>query len=129
MAAAGTLHTCVIPINGVLQEVGIRQGRPCPFLLDSGSVVFAVTSDKSVRRSTWLLRRAAPLQEAEQSGQIQPLKVRERDQVADPYTKYLKLEAWARHFHIVCNAGGDPPNAVPLEEAALSKRDHTSKGT
>lgn len=59
MAAAGTLHTCVVPINGLLQEVGIRRGRPCPVLMDSGSVVFAVTSDKSVRRSTWLLRRAA----------------------------------------------------------------------
>lgn len=127
MAAAGTLHTCVIPINGILQEIGIRRGRPCPFLLDSGSVVFSITSDKSVRRSTWLLRRAAPLQEAEQTSQIAPLKVRERDQVADPYTKYLKLDVWLRHFHVICNAKGDPPNAVPTTEEALSHRDHTAK--
>ena len=129
MASAGTLHTCVVPINGVLQEIMVRCGRATPFILDSGSVVFAVTSDRSVRRSTWLLRRAAPLQEAEQSHQIEPLKVRERDMVADPYTKYLKLDVWARHFHLICNKQGDPPGPVPVEEAKLSRRDNTSKGT
>ena len=127
MASAGTLHTCVVPINGVLQELMIRRGRPTPFILDSGSVVFSVTNDRSVRRSTWLLRRAAPLQEAEQMKQIEPLKVRERDMVADPYTKYLKLDVWVRHFHIVCNKPGDPPNPVPLEESKLSRRDNTTK--
>ncbi len=127
MASAGTLHTCVVPINGVLQELLIRRGRATPVLLDSGSVVFAVTSDRSVRRSTWLLRRAAPLQEAEQTNHIEPLKVRERDMVADPYTKYLKLETWARHFHLICNKPGDPPMPVPMEESKLSRRDNTAK--
>ena len=53
--------------------------------------------------------------------------MRERDQVADPYTKYLKLETWLRHFHIICNKDGDPPNAVPIAEAKMSRRDNTLK--
>ena len=127
MVSAGTLFTMIIPINGVLQEISIRRGRACPFMLDSGSVVFAVSNDKSVRRSTWLLRRAAPLQEGEQTGEIDPLKVRERDQLADPFTKYIKYDAWMRTFHIILNKDGDPPSPVKVEESKLSKSDNTPK--
>ena len=39
----------------------------------------------------------------------------------------MKLEVWARHFHLICNKLDDPPNPVPIEEAKLSRRDNTTK--
>ena len=53
--------------------------------------------------------------------------MRERDQLADPFTKYIKYDAWFRHFHIILNRQGDPPNPVSMEESKLSKTDNTAK--
>ena len=39
----------------------------------------------------------------------------------------MKLETWARHFHLICNKPGDPPMPVPMEESKLSRRDNTTK--
>ena len=71
-----------------------------------------------MKKSIWLIRRVDCLIEAAGEKEIQPLHLSERDMVADPFTKYVKLDTWRRHMHYACNLKGDPPNVYDLEEAA-----------
>ena len=82
--------TELVPCSGVLQdEAHILLGSRIPFYLDSATTVFVACSDSAVKRSAWLIRRVAVLEEGVSHGIIQPLHINEYDMVADPYTKYL----------------------------------------
>ena len=118
LVSAGTNLHFLYPINGLLQEWGARQGKPTPFWLDSLSSVYTIDSAMAVKKSIWLLRRIDCLIEAANDKEIQPLHLSEKDMVADPFTKYVKLYTWRRHMHYACNLEGDPPDAYDLEEAA-----------
>ena len=96
-------------MSGVLQEVRIRCGARVPFYLDSKTTVFVAKTDTAIKKSVWLIRRAAVLEDGVVHGEIEPYHISEKDMVADPFTKYLPLEVWRRHMHYVLNLPGDLP--------------------
>ena len=63
----------------------------------------------AVKKSVWLVRRAAVLQEGVFFSEITPLHVPEYNMVADPLTKYLTFPVWSRHMWYLLNRLGDPP--------------------
>jgi len=109
VVGAGTNFSLLVPVNGVLQELHIRRGVPTPLYLDSSTTVFVATSDTAIRKSVWLIRRVAVLEDGVTHGEIEPIHISERDMAADPYTKYLTYGVWARHMHYVLNKMGPMP--------------------
>ena len=109
VVGAGTNFSLLVPVNGVLQELHIRQGVPTPFYLDSSTTVFVATSDTAIRKSIWLIRRVAVLEDGVTHGEIGPLHISERDMAADPFTKYLTYGVWSRHMHYILNKMGPMP--------------------
>ena len=109
VVGAGTNYSLLVPCNGVLQELRIRQGVATPFYLDSSTTVFVAWSDTAVKKSIWLIRRVAVLEDGVTHGEIHPLHLTERDMAADPMTKYLTFGVWSRHMHYVLNKMGPLP--------------------
>jgi hypothetical protein len=107
--AGGTNVNLLTPCSGVLQELHIRLGATVPFYLDSATTVFVAKDDTAVKKSIWLIRRVAVLEDSVVHGEIQPLYISEKDMVADPFTKYLPYEVWHRHMHYALNFGGPLP--------------------
>ena len=50
-----------------------------------------------------MARRVIVLHEGVGMNEITPIHIPEKDMFADPFTKYLKLEVWHRHFRYVMN--------------------------
>ena len=117
--AGGTNHAFAVPINGVLQQLRIRCGRPTPILFDSQSTIYVATDDTAVKKSAWTIRRCAVLRDGVRLGELLPLKIGERDMTADIASKYCGLLVWKRHCHILLNLAGDPPNALPPSDSAV----------
>ena len=127
VVAAGTNLHHVVPVNGLLQELGIRVGLPTPFYLDNISTLFVSSSDTAVKKSVWLLRRALVIQEGVNLGEILPIHISEKDMVADILTKYLPFAVWRRHMHYRCNLPGDPDNTHdPAEEGFIVHHGRTA---
>ena len=61
---AGTNDGLAKQPAGLLQEAHILCGDSMPFYLDSASTVFVAKDDAGVKKSVWLIRRAAVLQES-----------------------------------------------------------------
>jgi hypothetical protein len=110
IVAAGTNMNHLIPVNGILQELHIRQGNPTRMYFDSQSTVYVATSDAAPKKSVWLTRRNKVLTESVEHGEAEPIHIGEADMVADSFTKYVKRETWARHMHYILNLPGDPPD-------------------
>ena len=110
VVGAGTNFSLLVPAAGVLQEMRIRQGVPIPFYLDSLTTVYVATSDTAIKKSIWLIRRAAVLEDGVTHNMIKPIHISERDMVADPMTKYLTYAVWARHMHYLLNKLGPLPS-------------------
>ena len=64
----------------------------------------------AVKKSVWLIRRAAVLEDGVVHGEIEPIHISERDMVADPFTKYLVYMVWVRHMHYALNYDGTLPS-------------------
>ena len=111
LVAGGTNLNFCIMINGILQELHIRLGSATPLYFDSLSTVFVAKSDQSEKKSIWLRRRAAVLQEGHDHNEIVPIHISGTDMVADAFTKYLVLRVWRRLMHYACNVSGDAPPA------------------
>ena len=84
---------------------------PTPVLIDSASTVFVANDRCAVKKSVWLLRCAAVLQEGVSIDppEISPVKTSDRDNCANPQTKYVTVQVWLRHLHYTHNLDGDPP--------------------
>ena len=62
--------------------------------------------DKGVKKSVWLIiiRRTAVLRDGVIGGHIKPLYLSEKDNCADPFTKYLLVAVcWLRHMLYLLN--------------------------
>ena len=61
--------------------------------------------DAAAKKSVWLIRRVLPLREAMDPamGEGEACFVRESNQLADPFTKYLALSVWLRHMAYLLN--------------------------
>ena len=103
MVAAGNNCNNIVAQNGLLQELRIRLGQPTPLYLDSKTTVFVALNDTAVKKSVWLTRRVAVLQDAARQNEITPIHIPERDMVADPFTKYLPYAVWDRHMKYLLN--------------------------
>jgi hypothetical protein len=110
ITAASSNFNVLIPTAGVLQELHIMCGARAPLYLDSASSVFVAKSDTTVKKSVWLIRRAAVLEDGLVHGEIEPIHISERDMVADPFTKYLVYMVWIRHMHYALNYDGALPS-------------------
>ena len=110
IVAAGTNVNFVLAVNGLLQELSIRLGKPTVLYLDSASTVFVASSDSAPKKSVWLARRNKVITEAVEHGECKPVHIDEADMVADSNTKYIRPDKWARHMHYVLNMPGDPPD-------------------
>ena len=103
IVAAGTFLHRVLPVRGQLLELSILQDTPTPLYIDSASAIFVINDKSAVKRSVWLLRRAAILQEAVEMGEIVAIKIGEADNFADPETKAMLIKVWERHLSYVNN--------------------------
>ena len=65
--------------------------------------MFVALNDTAVKKSVWLTRRVAVLQDAARQNEITPIHIPERDMVADPFTKYLPYAVWDRHMKYLLN--------------------------
>ena len=74
-----------------------------PFYLDPQTTVRVALDDTAVKKSVWLLRRAAVIEDAVVHELIEPLYLTEKDMAADPFTKYLTYAVWLRHKHFMLN--------------------------
>ena len=108
--AAGTNVNLLVPIAGLLQEFSIQQGALVPFYLDSDTTVKVAKSDTAIKKSVWLIRRAAVLEDCVVHKLIEVMHIPERDMAADPFTKYLPYGVWVRHMHYVLNMPGPLPS-------------------
>ena len=109
VVAAGTNYSFLVPAAGLAQEWHINLGETIPFYLDSTSTVFVATSDTAIKKSAWLIRRAAVLEDGVTHRVIEPLHISESDMAADFFTKYLSLSVWKRLVHYVLNKKGELP--------------------
>ena len=105
-----TNFSLLVPLNGVLQRVA-NQARNGDAVLSrlSSTTVFVATSDTAIKKSIWLIRRVAVLEDGVTHGEVMPLHISERDMAADPMTKYLTYGVWSRHMHYVLNKTGPLP--------------------
>jgi hypothetical protein len=71
--------------------------------------VFVANNDSAVKKSVWLVRRAAVVQEGVFFSEIVPIHIPEYNMVADPFTKYLPYAVWRRHMWYLLNELSDPP--------------------
>ena len=110
VVALSTNVTHIMPVNGLLQELGVRGGKPTRTYLDSQSTIFVATSDTAPKKSVWLARRTKVVTETVQMGEVEPIHIGEADMCADSFTKYVKLATYLRHMHYILNMPGDPPD-------------------
>ena len=93
VSGGNNLHH-LIPITGLLQEFHIQQGKPVPFYMDSSTSLFVAKDESSAKRSLWIRRRIAVLQEGVEYMEINPLYIPGEKMVADAFTKYLTRKQW-----------------------------------
>ena len=102
--AAGTAVNHGFIIRGLLQELGVTMSEPTVVYCDSSSTIFVAKDAASVKRSVWLLRRAAVLREAVDSNEFWFCKIGDVDQCADMQTKPInraKMQHLLSHTHAV----------------------------
>ena len=76
--------------------------EPTPIYCDSTSTIFVAHDAKAVKRSVWILRRAAVLREAVDNKEFVFVKIADADNAADAVTKAVaaaKLKHLMRHTH------------------------------
>ena len=99
ITAAATVMHRMIPVRGVLQEARVPQELGTPIYIDSSSTTFVATNRAAPKKSTWVRRKSEELNECHELGESMPIKIDECDNFADPQTKYLVAQVWARHLH------------------------------
>ena len=102
VTAAGTALHHLYPIRGLLHEMGVHMTYSVPVYCDSQSTIFVAHDSGAIKRSIWLLRRAAVLREAVDNGIIHFVKIADRDNCSDMETKPIpheKLLHLLQHTH------------------------------
>ena len=122
LVGAGTNIHAILPVNGLLQELGLRRGYPTTVYFDSISTVFVASSDAAPKKSVWLQRRAKVVTETVEHREVDPVHIDEFDMVADSNTKYIKHDKWLRHMHYVLNLAGDPPDCHADDWVKVTKK-------
>ena len=94
-----------VPLRGLCGELRLLTAEPTPIYIDSSTTVFVASDKKAVKKSTWLLRKVDALHETVGTNgqEFYPNKIDESRNLADMFTKYLKLEVWRRHVMKLLN--------------------------
>ena len=87
----------------IMREWGYPPTRPTPFMFDSATTILVATSETASKRSLWLKRREAVLQEGVDRNEIEPMKIDEAENAADMHTKYLTYPVWRKHAWLTQN--------------------------
>ena len=103
----------VMPVRGLAHELRITQSFGTPGFIDSSSTVFIARDQAAPKRSIWILRRSAVLQESKEQGDIDPLKIDEHDNVADDQTKPVSHATFVRHLRYTHNVLDSPDVLSP----------------
>ena len=77
IVSVGTNVNFVIAVNGLLQELSIRRGKPTVFYFDCASTIFVASSDSAPKKSVWLTRRNKVITEAVEHGECEPIHIDE----------------------------------------------------
>ena len=109
LTAAGTFVQKLSVIKELLAEWHVVAPDPPPLYVDSESTVLVGNSEASVRRSVWTIRRAVILQEAVAHCVCRIVKISEKFNLADIFTKYLPYHVWIGHVTRLLNSIGQPP--------------------
>ena len=111
-AGSSAIHRA-IPLIEFCHELGIRQLAPVPLFTDSQSVIYVARDTGAAKRSIWLQRRVAVMQEAVALQQIAPTHIDGTLNVADILTKYVAHPTWIRMMRYILNDieedGSDEP--------------------
>ena len=86
----------LVPIIGLMSELRLPVLRATPVFVDSQSMLFIANDQAAVKRSVWILRRAAVLREFVDQQVVEFFKVGDPDNVANMLTKPLTLAALNR---------------------------------
>ena len=105
VAALVTTANHVVPARGLLQELRVPQEYGTPVYCDSATTLLVASDSKSVKKTSWLFRKVYALREAVVHDEIQPCKVNEAYNLADIFTKYVRLDKWRRHLARLLNWG------------------------
>ena len=105
VSAAVTAGNHGVPLRGLCGELRLLTAEPTPIYIDSSTTVFVASDKKAVKKSTWLLRKVDALHETVGTNgqEFYPNKIDESRNLADMFTKYLKLEVWRRHVMKLLN--------------------------
>ena len=117
VVASGTNYDDAVAVGGLLQELGIRQGKSTPFYIDSISTKAVAEQDSAIKKSVWLRRRALVLQEGVELDDITIYHIHESCMVADPFTKYLTYHVWRRHVEYALGRPIEPLDVRTLVRA------------
>ena len=82
-----------VPLIGLMSELRIPVLRAKPVFVDSQSMLFIANDQAAVKRSIWILRRAAVLREFVDQQVVEFFKVGDPDNIANMLTKPLTLAA------------------------------------
>ena len=113
VSAAVTAGNHGVPVRGLCTELRLQTEEPTAVYIDSSTTVFVASDKAAVKKSTWLLRKVDALGETvgTQGQDFYPNKIDESCNLADMFTKYLKLPVWLRHVLKLLNrergGGGD----------------------
>ena len=120
--AACTVVAKVLPIRGLLHELGVLQLEPTPCWIDSQSTIFCVNDATSMRRSSWLLGKIEFVHEAQELDHIRALKIAAEDNTADGKTKCIDVKTYWRHMTYTHNVSVDVLRSVYGVKTELIER-------
>ena len=74
----------------------------------------------------WLRRRSAVILEGRETGEFEPQKIEDPDNVADMHTKYLPYKSWYRHVWTLNNLNEARVASAIARMHAVRKSAHTA---
>ena len=103
--AASVAASEVVHIRGLLRDFGVACNTPTRLHVDNSGAVELARSGRTCGRSRHIHRRYLKVQEWVQEGEVEVVKVATADNLADPFTKPLQREPFARLMAGVMGTG------------------------
>ena len=111
IAASTAVHR-LIPLRGLLHEIGLLQPQATPLFVDSQSTVYVANDDVAAKKSIWILRRIGVVLDSVQMGDVAVIKINRSFNVADIFTRYNTYDTWIRFMHYIENYFATLPDPV-----------------
>ena len=105
--ACGSCVHRVCVVSELMRELSVSNDA-VPIYVDSESTLLCATSERSVKRSLWTIRRIIVMHEAVERKLADIIKIGEAHNLADLFTKYLKHKRWLEHITLLLNPSLPP---------------------